>query len=162
MLHVTSSLKHLGFTPANLQSFTDCSWRMTCPIGCWSWTKRGSEDEGREEGEETSTKMTKRFSEEGGGCWTTRWKRAWIVGDTKYADKIILSFSSFNIWRWVFLLSKFAKSRHFQNFLSKINHTWLLHIQYLRSCKCFTFPSCIILVSVASVSKRHIIQGQHC
>ena len=79
----TEVLKHPGFTPANLQSFTDCSWRMTSPIGCWSWTKRGSEDEGRGEGEEISTKMTKRFSEEGGGCWTTRWKRAWIVGDTE-------------------------------------------------------------------------------
>ena len=36
-------------------------------------------DEVREEKEETSTKITVRFSEEVGGCWTTIWKRVWIV-----------------------------------------------------------------------------------
>ena len=120
-------------TPANLQSFTDCSWRMTSPIRCWLWTKRGAEDEGREEGEETTIKITKR------------------------QIKSYYHFHHSTFWRWVFLLSKFAKSPHFPNVLSKINHTWLLHIQYLRSCKCFTFTSCIVLVSVASVSKRHMI-----
>ena len=36
----TEVLKHQGFTPANFQSFTDCWWRMTSPIGSWSWTKK--------------------------------------------------------------------------------------------------------------------------
>ena len=52
-------LKHLGFSPAKLQSFTDCSWRMTSPICCCLWTKRGAEYKGTEEEDVSSTRSPK-------------------------------------------------------------------------------------------------------
>ena len=56
----TEVLKHLGFSPAKLQSFTGCSWRMNSPICCCLWTKRGAEYEGIEEEDVSGTKITKR------------------------------------------------------------------------------------------------------